>query len=202
MTRRLPLLFGVLAMTLAAGPTAAQTPAVTAADLDRTALNALKDIHNKGADLYNTGDAAGCYRLYQGAVVAVRPFLAHRPKAQGMIDAGLAEVAKSSGIKIQAFRLHEVIEQVRAELKAEIKKAEEPKRKEPPTAAIPAPVPSPKTPAPVPAAGSPLAPTPKDPISPAATTAVVTGSVTLAGKPFDGEVTFVSLDQPAPRVFS
>ena len=136
MTRRLLFLIGVIAMTFAAAPAAAQPAGLSPLDLDRLILDTLKDVHNKGADLYNTGDPPACYRMYQGALVAVRPFLGHHPAIQKAIDDGLADVAKSEGVKIQAFRLHEVIEQVRSELKTEIKKLDTSKPKDPPTAVI------------------------------------------------------------------
>ena len=91
------------------------------AELDRLALDVLRDVHNRGADLYNRGDPAGCYRLYQGALLVVRPFLGHRPVLQKVIEDGLAEVSRTDGVKIQAFRLHEVIEDVRGRLKVELK---------------------------------------------------------------------------------
>lgn len=105
----------------AASPTPAAEPPkpVPAADLDRLAVEVLKDVHNRGADLYNAADAAGAYRLYEGALRGVGPFLKHRPKAARAIADGLAEVAKLPTAKEQAFRLHEVIEQVRADLKAD-----------------------------------------------------------------------------------
>ena len=154
-----------------AGPT---RPLPIAADLDRVALDVLRDVHNRGAELYNRGDAAGCYRMYEAALLVVRPFLAHRPAIQGVIDAGLAEVAKTDGAKIQAFRLHEVIEDVRGRLKVELKITE-------------------------PARPNPM---PKEKASAPGATALA-GTITLDGKPAAGvEVTIVTLDQPLPRVFT
>lgn len=124
-------LVGVIVMTLPVA-IAAQTPAPgsgpvpskpqpTIRELDQMALDVLRDVHNRGAELYNRGDANGCHRMYEGALRVVRPFLAHRPTIQKVIDDGLAEVARTDGVKIQAFRLHEVIEDVRGRLKVELK---------------------------------------------------------------------------------
>ena len=98
----------------------------------KLALDALKDVHNRGADLYNDGDPVGCLRMYQAALITVRPFLVHLPAVQKLIDTGLAEaqsyepgptpLEKAQTAKRQAFRLHELIEQVRAELKLAIAK--------------------------------------------------------------------------------
>jgi hypothetical protein len=91
------------------------------ADVDRVLLETLKLAHNKGADLYNTGDPAGAFRLYQGALLIVRGFLGHRPRVRRGVDDGLAEVELAGGtVNLKAFRLHEVVEQCRADLKAAV----------------------------------------------------------------------------------
>lgn len=110
----------------ASGTLAADPKPPTQADLDKIAVDVLKDVHDRGADLYNAADAAGAQRLYEGALRTVSPFLAHRPKVQKVIADGLAEAAKMNGVKPQAFRLHELIEQVRADLKPDDKKPAQP----------------------------------------------------------------------------
>jgi hypothetical protein len=188
-------LFLGLCLGLLATAAAAQGPkSPTPTELDKIANEVLKDVHNRGAELYNTGDPAACYRMYQGALLTVKPFLAHRPAVQQTIAAGLEEVSKSADdVKTRAFRLHEVIEKARDELKAESKKAEpDPKAKEP--------APKPKEPEPKP--NDPVA-KPKDPQPAVAPKAGdTTGKVTMNGQPLAGaEVMFVSLKLAAPRVF-
>lgn len=138
----------VLTAALAAGATraAADDPKLPDAKaFDKLVIDTLRDVHNKGADLYNTAkDFSGAYRLYQGALTAVRPLLAHRPEAQKLIDAGLSGADKEPDAARKAFVLHEAIEGVRKSLKAAIaepkklddKKPEdkkpEPKKPEPP----------------------------------------------------------------------
>jgi hypothetical protein len=86
---------------------------------DRRILETLKHVHNTGAQLYNAGSHAEAFRLYQGGLFVVRGFLEHRPAIRRVIDDGLAEVEVVDGnVRLRAFRLHEVIEQVRADLKA------------------------------------------------------------------------------------
>ena len=191
------LLLGMFAMTAPVAPARAQPPAP--AEWDKLVVDALKQAHNKGADLYNTGDAAGGFRLYQGALLTARPLLAHRPAAQKIIDDGFAEVAKSAGmVKLQAFRLHEVIEHVRGELKAGLKAdAARP--------AAPKPTETPKPTAPAADDTEPLRRVPTPPMTPKSQvpSAAVGGTVTLDGKPAGGaEVTFVSVGRPEPRVFT
>lgn len=91
---------------------------MTPTALDSTALAILKEVHNLGAGLYNAGDPVGAFRLYEGALRACSPFLPHRPAVQQRIRDGLAEVDKTDGGRVRAFRLHELMEEVRADLKA------------------------------------------------------------------------------------
>ena len=181
------LLFGLL--LLAPGSAAgAQTPAagLSTLQLEQAVADVLKEVHNRGADLYNRGDHAGAYRMYEGALSSVRPFVAHRPAVLKAIEDGLNETAKADGVKVQAFRLHEVIEQVRADLKAELAK---------PAAA------KPETPKPV---------TPEPPVKPAAPSEAaakvawfIEGTLSVGGKPLAGcDVTLVSLNNPLPRVYT
>jgi hypothetical protein len=176
----------VVTASLAAGLRAADPPAasVSHAALDQLAVEVLKDLHNRGADLYNSADAAGALRLYEGTLRAVGPFLAHRPKVQAVIADGLAEAVKLDGAKAQAYRLHEVMELARGELKAAIKADAD---------ARPAPMPEPKKPDPK--------PEPPKPSPPAVGS--LTGALTLDSKPLGkADVTLVSLTLPAPRVFT
>lgn len=140
----------VALLVAAAGPLAAQggKPVGDAKVFDKLVVDTLRDVHNKGADLYNTArDFPAAYRLYQGSLVTVRPLLGHRPEAQKFIDDGLAASEKESDPARKAFALHEAIEKVRAYLKTapaieppppvkpkvdDTKKSEEPK-KTPPT---------------------------------------------------------------------
>ncbi|MCS7021088.1 MAG: hypothetical protein NZ703_03225 [Gemmataceae bacterium] len=89
-----------------------------AATFDRLLVDTLRDVHNLGADLYNTQrDYAGAYRLYLGALLAVRPLLAHRPAIQQRLERGLQEVEREPTDAHKAFYLHVVIEDIRGELK-------------------------------------------------------------------------------------
>lgn len=164
------------------------TPAATGqpasappADLDRLALDALKDVHNRGAELYNAHRSAECLAMYDGAVRAVRPFLGHRPAIQKQIDEGLADAGRAGEVKLQAFRLHEVIEEVRVALKLELRKRDTGKL---------------SVPTPQPPAGPPSVMQLID----AARSGPVGGVVRVAGRLVAGaEVMAVSLTLPEPR---
>lgn len=94
-------------------------PAPDRAAHDKLVTDTLREVHNLGADLFNTAkDFVGTYRLYQGALLMVRPLLGHHPAAQKLIDEGLAAAEKEMHPATKAFKLHETIEAVRAQLKA------------------------------------------------------------------------------------
>ena len=80
----------------------------------RALRESLKDVINHGAELFNKhGDHAGCYRLYQGALIAVKPFLA--PPRQQEIAKALAEADSLPRYSDRAFALRKTIDSVRAQ---------------------------------------------------------------------------------------
>jgi hypothetical protein len=97
---------------------------------DASALNtALRDVINAGAKLYNdNGDHAGCYRMYQGSLLSVRPFVA--PDLQRKIDASLAGCDQLGSFAERAFELRRVLDEIRARTKAPETKAPEAKEPE------------------------------------------------------------------------
>jgi hypothetical protein len=149
---------------------------------DKVVVDTLRDVHNRGAELFNEGkDYMGAYRMYQGALITIKPLLAHRPEAQKLIDEGLAAADKENTPAMKAFKLHEAIEAVRTHLKeAAVKK-------------IPEPAPSPRDKT-----------TPKNPDKGTTdNTGKLFGWVKIQGKLLTAaEITVVSLDQAKPRVFT
>ena len=126
---RFPQVFSaLLAMVLAAIPLQAQEKKPLAEKHDAQALaNALRDVINTGADLFNMhGDYAGCYRVYQGGLLAIKPFLA--PELQKKIDQTIEKAERLPRYSDRAFELRTVIDQIRAQSKdgatAEAKKDE------------------------------------------------------------------------------
>lgn len=120
-------LVGSMLLCLTAGSLLADDPQLPdVKTYDKIVVDSLRDIHNEGADLFNKSkDAVGAFRLYQGALLTVKPLLAHRPAAQKLIVDGLAEAEKLVTQQQKAFKLHETIEEVRDLLK----KGGEPKAK-------------------------------------------------------------------------
>ena len=81
----------------------------------------LKSIHNQGAKLYNRGHHAEAFRLYQGALFVSLQVLSNRPDLKFIVADGLSDVEQSTANEqLKAFRLHEVIEHVRAVLKTPV----------------------------------------------------------------------------------
>jgi hypothetical protein len=155
---------------------------------DKLVVDTLRDVHNQGADLYNISkDFTGTYRMYHGALLTVRPLLAHHPAAQKLIDEGLAAADKEANTAQKAFRLHETIEAVRAHLKGDTAKKpveSKPKDKQPVETKTKEKQPVKK---PMGAGGGPG----------------FHGTVTLKGQPLmAGDVVFVSLDKPKPIVIA
>lgn len=231
-TRILPALALAALLSATAARSAADDPKLPDVKaFDKLVVDTLRDVHNKGADLYNTAkDFPGAYRMYQGALTTVRPLLAHRPDTQKLIETGLATAEKETDASRKAFVLHETIEAVRKDLKAAIgekkapeppkktpedkkdepkkavdppKKTEEPKKVEPPKKVTE----EPKKVEPPKKAVEPPAKKPDDkkPTDPPKDKdgAKASGVVTLSGKPLaEGELTLVSLNQPKPRTFT
>jgi len=118
-----PSLMTVCALVLVlTGTAAAQDKGDMPAPLDRKALdghvyNTLRTVINHGADLYNSGDQNGCYRLYEGALMTLRPLLEHRPELQKAIDAGLDRARSTASLGRRAFVLREVIDKIREDVK-------------------------------------------------------------------------------------
>jgi hypothetical protein len=85
---------------------------------DAAVLNAtLRDVINVGVKLFNDeGDYVGCYRLYQGSLLSVRPFVA--PDLQKSIDGGLASAAKMPSFAERALELRRVLDEIRAKTKS------------------------------------------------------------------------------------
>src|SRR5262245_41921564 len=110
------LIAAVVVVGMAGVAAASDAPADKAAQ-DKALFNALKELHNRAADLYNQGDANGCYRMFQGGLILARPLLAHRPDVQKAVDDGMQEADRLASIPHRAVALHKTIEKVRDMLK-------------------------------------------------------------------------------------
>jgi hypothetical protein len=91
------------------------------AELDRKVAASLRDVIERGRHLYNgERDYTGCYRIFEGGLLAVMPLLDHRPELQKEIYAGLAQAERISVAWQQAFALRKVIDNVRSQLRTPV----------------------------------------------------------------------------------
>lgn len=106
--RRLGLaLLVCLPMSAAAGQEAEQPMAL---------YRSLRETINHGADLFNIqADYAGCYRLYQGSLLAIKPFLT--PESRRAVEGALTEAETMPVAADKAYRLRTAIDAVREQLR-------------------------------------------------------------------------------------
>ena len=81
--------------------------------------DSLKSVHNFGAGLFNLGQHLEAFRFYQGALSILMDLFDDRPDLKIIIADGLRELdLTNSNDQLKAYRLHEVIEQVRNQLRS------------------------------------------------------------------------------------
>lgn len=95
--------------------------------VDQKLYDALREVINHGADVYNRGDWAGCHRLYAGALMTSQAMLGHRPELQKAIADGLKAAEAEPVISEKAFVLRRVLDKVRGDLKGDATPVPEPK---------------------------------------------------------------------------
>jgi hemoglobin len=88
---------------------------------DALVYKTLRDVINEGADMYNAQgryknmdrDYAGCYHLYEGALMVAKPLLSRHADLQKAIDDGMATARDTPQMEKRAFVLREVIDKIR-----------------------------------------------------------------------------------------
>jgi hemoglobin len=112
------LLIGIAALALV-GAGRAQPPAkaVDTKELDQRINTALREVINSGAKLYNkpSNDHAGCFRLFEGSLMTLKPLLVHRPGLQKAIDDAFAAAAREQSVPERAFILRATLDSIRDE---------------------------------------------------------------------------------------
>jgi hemoglobin len=108
----------LLALILASTARTQDGKVAKAGATEQAIREGLRQAANRGADLFNVdGDPLGCYRVYQGALFAVRPLLARHPELQKAIDDGLAAADRHPRAAERAFALRKVIDDLRLRMK-------------------------------------------------------------------------------------
>ncbi|MFL5243071.1 MAG: group 1 truncated hemoglobin [Gemmataceae bacterium] len=131
----LPAVVVALASAVGAADEKASSGSVDRKAQDEGIYKSLRDIINHGADLYNAGDRAACYRLYEGALLALKPLLDHRPDAQKAIDAVVADADRMPSVADRAFALRGVMDKIRNDIHPRKVEAVTGGSKSPPSAA-------------------------------------------------------------------
>ncbi len=86
--------------------------------LDKQIDASLRGVIDHGARIYNppNSDWNGCYRIFEGALMTIRPLLGHRPELQKAIDAGLKEAGDNPRLQERAFVLRRTLDRIRDEV--------------------------------------------------------------------------------------
>jgi len=85
-------------------------------DLDKKVTAILVSVIDKGVDLYNGGDHNGCFRLYEGALLSLKPFLDGKPEWQKTVDTALTDAAKQPSVPDRAFTLRRAMDKIYFEI--------------------------------------------------------------------------------------
>src|SRR5262249_52029217 len=101
--------------------------AIPTTTLDKTIFESLRDVINRGAEVYNDGDHAGCYRIFEGALRSGKPLLAHHPDLQKMIAEKLTAAEGDPVVWRRAFTLRSALDKVREKLNPNPKKQDDKK---------------------------------------------------------------------------
>ncbi|MBA4067723.1 MAG: hypothetical protein C0501_29290 [Isosphaera sp.] len=85
------------------------------AELDRRAVKAAYDAALLGTEIFNKGKHEECFRLYQGALMALQPLLDHRPKLAATVK---DKLDKARGLRAAdgAFVLREALDEIQNEI--------------------------------------------------------------------------------------
>jgi len=93
-----------------------KTTTIDSKTVDQNLHRVLRDVINRGADLFNQGDHRGCYYLFQGALMTARSQLGHHPDVQKIIDDSLSGSDPSASMGRRAWALRGVLDQVREKI--------------------------------------------------------------------------------------
>src|SRR5262249_42964097 len=84
---------------------------------DQKVYKALGDVVRKGVVIFNRGEHAGCYYLYEGALTNLLPLVDQNKKWTDTISRSLADAQASPTMARRAFILREAIDAIREEIR-------------------------------------------------------------------------------------
>ena len=115
-------LAGLLLVAAVTATARADDPKVPPAhkDLDQRISSSLRDTIAIGIKMFNDeDDAAGCYQLYRGALIATIPHLEHRPQLKKACQEKLAKSEMIPSIPERAFALRGVMDDIRTAIRGD-----------------------------------------------------------------------------------
>jgi hemoglobin len=101
-----------MAILALATPGRAADGSLSPRDLDSRIDQTIVRTIGIGAPLYNQGDPAACYRLYQGTLIAIEPFLGHRAELRQDVAKGLNDVEFVTNYAQRAVNLRRILDRV------------------------------------------------------------------------------------------
>ena len=112
---RARVLLAVVVLFGAGGLTRAQDKPLERADVDKRVVATVYETAVLGTDIFNKGNHEGCFRLYQGTLMALAPMLDHRAKLQATVKERLK---RASGMKAAdgAFELRTALDEIQNEI--------------------------------------------------------------------------------------
>lgn len=102
------ILVGVLLATPSTGRSAPLSPEQLDARIRQSAVLAIK----AGVPVYNKGEYESCFRIYQGALIALEPLLDHRPALQESIRKALARGNAETVVSRRAYALRPALDDI------------------------------------------------------------------------------------------
>lgn len=90
-------------------------PALERIELDRRIVKTVYDAASLGTEIFNKGNFEGCYRLYQGTLMAVQPLLDQRPKLAQTVKDKLDQ-SKSMNAVDGAFKLRSALDDIQNDI--------------------------------------------------------------------------------------
>jgi hemoglobin len=100
---------------------------VDRAEIDRRVAKSVFEATQLGTTMFNKNNHEGCFRLYQGTLLAVNPLLDHRPKLAALVKEKLDKAANLQPVE-GAFVLREALDAVQKETGESFFEKKEPKK--------------------------------------------------------------------------
>ncbi len=114
---RTRVLFAVVILFAAGGLTRAQDKPLERAEIDKRVVAVVYETAKMGTDMFNapSNNHEGCFRLYQGTLMALVPMLDHKPKLQATVKLRL-ERAKGMKAADGAFELRTALDEIQNDI--------------------------------------------------------------------------------------